>query len=269
MKHTLVLCSHNRPLQEGTRHAVTAMVHAGAAFLEQTGSADVSLARNIALTEACDTIRRLGSAVEPRRIDTILMVDDDMWVTLEQAQELIEHSRQHTRPASAMYATTAGTIAAMRFGLDPTNGRQLWTTGLGCLAIPRPHLERLRMVSERFTMHDRTYYGFTSSGVDSGQYWSEDYTLTKRLGGVHLLPMAVGHFKVIPLYPDEETIACVREGRPLLGEHPAGGPAIRCSSRYQHNELDIQCVLMAHHEPHHVADTARETIRWNRAGQRV
>jgi len=147
------------------------------------------------------------------------MVDDDMLFTVEQAQELIDHARTTGVPASAMYATTAGTLAATRAKVADPSERPRWYTGLGLMAVPAWRLLELALRSERFKIwDDREHIGFTWSKAEGGEYWSEDYTLCKRFGGVHLLPIGVGHLKTIPIYPDETTITAIREGRRLLAE---------------------------------------------------
>lgn len=200
-------------MQDGTRKAIVALMEAGALYIDQCGSADVSLARNIALSGACKALR--SSAQGPR--DVVLMVDDDMLFTVTDAEDLAEHARRTNVAASAMYATTLGTLAATRLQ-TPEGEPQRWAAGLGLLAIPGPLLLELQDRSEAFEFMNEPHHGFTWSHAANGNYWSEDYTLCRRLGGVHLLPIAVGHIKLVPLYPDEETIACIRDGRRLVGD---------------------------------------------------
>lgn len=233
MKRTIVLLSHNRPIQDKTRECINALTRAGGAFLVQSGCADVALARSFALTSACNTLRQLNEQnarrMPPANIhpsaealwkpppprDTVLMVDDDMVFTVDQAQELVTHARATGIAASAIYATTLATVAATRL---PALGPDRWLTGLGLLAIPSQLLLELERDSESFTLYDQTHTAFTWSRAEGGAWMSEDYTLCKRLGGVHLLPIGVGHLKTFPIYPDEETIASIRDGRPLQGE---------------------------------------------------
>lgn len=213
MKRTIILLSHNRPIQEGTLHSLQELRQAGAAYLAQRGTADVALARSIALTAACEALR------EHRSRDMILMLDDDMLCTVDQAQTLVDHARETGVAASAMYATTIGTLAATKLP-TPEGEAQRWVAGLGTLAVPAALLLELERKSDPFTFSSdkKKYTAFTSSRAENGEWWSEDYTLCRRLGGVHLLPIGVGHLKTIPIYPDEETIAAIATGRPLLGE---------------------------------------------------
>jgi hypothetical protein len=181
--------------------------------MAQAGITDVTLARNLALSAAVNarSSRRGGD------FDMVLMVDDDMVFSWEQASQLVNHARLRNVAASAMYGTTMGTLAATRLKSGPGED-QRWATGLGLLAVPMRLLLDLAERSEQFDFNGTKNWGFTWSLAHGGNYWSEDFTLCRRLGGVHLLPIAIGHLKTIPIYPDEETVQCVREGRRLVGE---------------------------------------------------
>ena len=231
MNRTIVVLSRNRPIQDRTRQCIDAMMRAGAAYLEQTGCADVALARCDALTQACNSLRQLNErsarAVPPAGIhpaaeatwkpppprDTVLMVDDDMVFSNDQAQALIDCSRETGVAVSAVYATLATTVAATRIA-----GTDRWLSGLGLIAIPAGRLFELEHESETFAIKERSYVAFTWCGPEKNAWYSEDYRLCQRLGGVYLLPIAVGHLKVLPIYPDDETIAAIREDRRITGD---------------------------------------------------
>ena len=226
MNRTIVICSYNRPIQAQTQELINRMVKVGAAYVPQTGSADVAMARNFALTGACRAYRHLNKLIAEaaaagkptrERFDTILMVDDDMLFELEQAQELLEHVRSSGVAASALYATMNGGIAALpwQHQTEP-NGDSRWLTGLGLLAIPAEHVLRLEADSERFPSLNGEQVAFTSSQCRGGKWYSEDFELCRRLGGVHLLPLAIGHLKTIPIYPDEETVRRIASGERIL-----------------------------------------------------
>ncbi len=235
MNRTVIAISYNRHMQEGTRACLMALMKAGAQLVQQTGSADVALARNMALTMALRSLVTLNRARAEQRppanihpaaeaqweaeplYDTVLMVDDDMVFTLDQAQELVTHARETGVGASAMYATMNGTLAATRLFTPPPE-QQRWLVGLGLLAIPGALLQKVAKASPSFDIHGEQQAEFTWSATMRGRWYSEDYTLCRRLGGVHLLPIAVGHLKTIPLYPAEETVTCIAEGRRLPGE---------------------------------------------------
>lgn len=214
----------------------------GAAYMPQTGSADVTLARNLALSGGCRALRQLNDhcAKQARApFDTFLLVDDDMLFEPKHAQRLVDHTRIFGRAASAMYATLYGTIAASRFsdyepddegtiavlkasGVQP----QRWVSGLGLLAITARQVLELEAALPKFLFPDlstaeHTHIentAFTQSGAKNGEWWSEDYTLCERLGGVHLIPIAVGHLKTIPIYPDQETVRKIRDGEVFANE---------------------------------------------------
>lgn len=209
MNKTLILCTHNRPIHSQTVMSITALNRAGAAFIDHSDApTDVTLGRNLGLSSVCEHLEDM-----PER-DVVLLVDDDMVFTIDDAQALADHARASGYAASAMYATTLGALAACRIHTPPSL-RQRWVTGLGLLAIPASNLLALRDTVSEFEFLGGTKYGFTQSAVDSGHFFSEDFTLCKRLGGVHVLPIPIGHMKQIAIYPDEETIACIRDSRPL------------------------------------------------------
>jgi hypothetical protein len=233
VKRTIVVCSYNRPIQEPTRRAILKLIEMGAGYMPQSGLADVALARNVALTGACAGLRTTNTArkkhleelgltaseirerYEAEKRDMVLMVDDDMLFEPEQAQELIDHARATGVAASAIYATLASAIAGMRSPDSPEGERQRWYTGLGLLAVPAEALFQLERDSERFELRIGTQTAFTQSAMNAGYWMSEDFTLCKRLGGVHLLPVSVGHLKTIPIYADEVTVARIRDSQAL------------------------------------------------------
>ncbi len=194
MKKTLIVISSSRGWARELQHSIVAMQTAGAGLLEEFGSSCVTFARCRALSMACDALREY-----PER-DAVLMVDDDMQIPLAVAQQLVDEARQHAQPCSAIYATQSRTIAA-----EPRKDG-LWMTGCGALAIPRAALLELERRSPSFEMRGKAYTGFTSAGASGGRWMGEDFTLCANLGGVRLLPVAVGHVKPTPLWPDDETL---------------------------------------------------------------
>lgn len=178
------------------------------------GSSDVAHARNTTLSTLLDLMR----SPEHAERDVVLLIDDDMVFNVAQAQQVIDHARATGCPASGVYPTAAAEIAASTRWAPPGK----WFVGLGFLAIPRALIERLAAESPYFERRGRRIYEFTNSAlheVDGELRWyGEDYWLCKRLGGVDLLPIAIGHLKMIPLTVDEETLRKVREGIPLTGE---------------------------------------------------
>lgn len=221
MKNTIILCSTNRSIHDQTRLSIQEGRVAGARYIETHGCADVSLARNVGLSQVHAAMQR----PELAGIDTLVMVDDDMVFTLETVNALVAHARSTGIAASAMYATTLGTLAGSKW--KGHEGR--WLTGLGLLAVPMKEIDRLAAVSPRFKLYGpNELVAFTWSTPDEGEWWSEDYTLCKRLGGVALLPVVAGHLKTIPLLPDDVTVERIRAGEnlPDFAAETAGVPPV-------------------------------------------
>lgn len=206
MNKTLLVISTNRGLWPETLESVRALRNAGARLVQQEGSSDVSLARNHALSMAAIALE-LESG---QSIDTILMVDDDIVFTTEDAQRLVDRCRETGGPCSGLYVQAGGQLAASRM---PSHCRTrpggpmrpmrpgTWQVGLGFLAFSAAQLVELAERSPSFTLRGARLREFTRSGAIDEDYVSEDYCLSRRLGGVELLTLEVGHLKMIPLYP--------------------------------------------------------------------
>jgi hypothetical protein len=201
MKSTLIVMSSNREMEQATKDTVRNLSNAGAIRLMETGSSDVAFARCRALSWACEKLREFTDR------DVVLMMDDDMEVPVEVAQLLADKARELGCACSACYATMTAKLAAAPWEERP--GR--WLVGLGCLAIPRALLLELEQRSEPFEFMDRTYRAFTWSGCENGAWISEDYRLSIKLGGVHLVPVGVGHVKKGTIWPDGDTIRRLTE----------------------------------------------------------
>ena len=203
------MISSNRGWTEETEASLEAMQSAGAIVLSESGASCVTFARCRALSMACDTLRSF-----PER-DVVLMVDDDMQIPLATAQALVDEARSSGVACSAIYATKSRTIAAER---RPDG---LWMTGCGALAIPSKNLLDLEADSPSFEMRGKAYTGFTTAGALNGRWMGEDFTLCTRLGGVRLLPLAVGHVKPLAIWPDDETLGRIglriAEGEQMRG----------------------------------------------------
>jgi len=197
VKNTLIVISSNREMEPQTRDSVQALCSAGAQLLLERGSACVTFARCRALSLACEHLR--GAFAER---DVVLMLDDDMIVPLEAAQAVVDAARSSGTPHAAAYATVVKRLAAARWDGHPG----LWRTGLGCVAIPKAKLFELEERSESFEMNGKAYTAFTSAGAHRGVWMGEDFRLCENLGGVRLLPIAVGHVKKWPLWPDQATL---------------------------------------------------------------
>jgi hypothetical protein len=125
------------------------------------------------------------------------MVDDDMYFTADQAQEIVAVARATNTPTSAAYVLANGVLAASHY-----RGNR-WQTGLGFLAIPAHALDALSYKSPKFRAAKDVKewtFEFTESrpiqSMNGELVWEpEDYCFTRRLGGVLLLPVCIGHIK--------------------------------------------------------------------------
>ena len=149
MKKTIVIFSSNREVEQRTKICLSQARQAGALLLEQRGTSDVSVARNIALTGACERLRE-------RKHDTVLMVDDDMVWAPQDAQSIVTASRRGTA-VSAIYSSYTAqsetvSIAAQYIPKEREmpKRRGSWVTGLGLIAIPAELLLELERSSEKF-----------------------------------------------------------------------------------------------------------------------
>ena len=201
MNRVLVVRSSNRPIPLECAASVHALEAAGAGVVDQTGSAEVSLARNLALSRALDVLRK----PEARPFDLVLMVDDDMVFAMRAAELVVAHARATGLPASACYALANGSIPFERL----PGGR--FMGGLGFVAVPVAVLASLATRSSVVTTDSgEAFWEFTSSASeareDGTRRWlPEDYRLTRELGGVDLLPIAIGHLKAKVVMPDRAT----------------------------------------------------------------
>ncbi len=210
MKRTMIVMSTNRDIEQQTQRSIEALRRLGAIRLVESGSTDVSLARNRALTAACRALR------EHMERDVVLMLDDDMEVPAEVAQELVDKARELGEATSAVYATANAYLAGMRWKAK----RSHWLVGLGCVAIPRALLLELEERSETFKLGEAVFSEFTWSCAEDGNWYSEDFRLCMNLGGAVLLPLPVGHVKKGVIWPDEITIERLKNGEELTREGP-------------------------------------------------
>lgn len=209
MKKTLItMSSYNGEMEAETRESLQALRRAGAGFLLQSGVPDVAMARCQALSFSCEALR--GEASDR---DVVLMMDADMEVDLDAAQCVVTQARIRKCATSAAYATKMSTLAGTRWKAGPVPGR--WLVGLGCVAIPAKLLFELEAESESFEVRGKAYSAFTWCGPEKGVWIAEDYRLSMRLGGVELLPVAVGHVKKTTLLPDDETLQRIAQDEEL------------------------------------------------------
>ncbi len=200
MKGILLVYSSNRNLAPEFEVSLQASVMAGAGVAKWEGASDVVFARNVSLSKASEVLLN-----NPNRFDVVLMVDDDIVWQIEQARALAEHCRVTGRPSAGCYVMKDGRMAA-----HFADGA--WQCGLGFVAIPARTLLDTYISSRRFKgASGEPVREFTKSGVEGpdeseGEWKGEDYWLTRRLGGVDLLPIGVGHIKQVVLYPQKEKL---------------------------------------------------------------
>jgi len=215
MKNVLLVVATNRAMDSRTQSCMNAVRMAGAAQLITEGSSDVAIARNISLSMAVRTME-----MHPDR-DVALFVDDDMVFSVEQAAALCVYVAEKGVAASAVYSTSIGEVAA-NSELSPTAGK--WLAGFGFLAVPRAALFAMAERVPKFQWKNgQDLYCFTDSALHEIQgvtrWVGEDYWFCYQLGGVDLLPIAVGHLKTIPLFASDETLQKIAAGTPLdVGE---------------------------------------------------
>ena len=200
MKNLLVLTPSRRGVHALTRTCIAALEREGAERLDLTGCSDVALARNLLLTQALTV---------PSERDMLLLVDDDMSFSLDQAKAVIASATLSCTPTSACYATNAGSLAHTR----RKGGR--WNSGLGFLALPRVVLAALAAeLTELPAINGSKIKPFCQCrpSPDGSEWFSEDYWFTEQLGGVELLSVAVAHIKEMPIRPDAYTLAHLNDG---------------------------------------------------------
>lgn len=208
MQNLILVTSSNRGAEKHTARLFAALEARGAAHVKQDGSPDVAFARCMALTAACAVLR-----VRPER-SVVVMMDDDMVCPVETVEELARRAIDSGKACSAAYATQSAHLAATRWKVDgqqkrDVDGRLLWLVGLGLIAVPRELLLEVDAASPKFTYRGQTLTAFCGSYAEDGEWWAEDYDLSRNLGGVRLEPLGVGHIKKMPLWPDDETLQLI------------------------------------------------------------
>lgn len=190
MKDILIVVSTNRGINRQTEECINAVVER-AEILKQMGTSDVALARNIALTLACRALR------QHKNLETVLMVDDDMTFDKDDAYRVVKMCKEQDVPVAGAFITQRGALAAKPFS------KTRWQTGLAFIAIPRGLILALDDKSKIVNVPEPTSV-FTWSGEQDGEWVPEDYRLCRRLGGVKILPVSIGHLKMTALYPPSE-----------------------------------------------------------------
>jgi hypothetical protein len=195
MKDVLVVVSSNHGIEPETRMCIDKLRDEGVSYIEQQGTSDVAMARNIALTLACVELLKYES------LKTVLMIDDDMYFTTEDAKKVVEES-QKGYPVSGVTVTKSSV-----FPHKPIS-KTRWAGGLFFLAIPRKDLldlhERSKTIDIRDGNGNWSCKVFTWTGADERQWVGEDRRLSMRLGGVVLTSVRIGHLKKQAMYFGDE-----------------------------------------------------------------
>jgi hypothetical protein len=198
MKRTLILLpTYSGSPEQETQDSLKALK--GVPVLRLPGCSDVTLARNRLLTQAVEMVRANSE------IETLLCLDDDIVFSVSDAEGVVNLSRNMRLPVSAVYTSVQQKICAMSFELTG-----LHLAGMGFLAIPSVLLLELAERLEPCLGPEGDILPFCTSGPwfnGRRNIWqSDDYSFCRRLGGVYLAPIAVGHVKKVPLYPDEVSV---------------------------------------------------------------
>ncbi len=207
LSHVAVAVVSHRGVATRTTALLSQLQGAGARVLVRDGMSDLSLARNLTMTEVCAVVRKEGQRV-------VLLVDDDMVWDIGTVERLCRtFDDQQLKARSAVYATGDSRVAATRIAVQP----DVWLTGLGLFAVDAESLLTLgaRLGAVRGP-HGKPVVPFCVAGPYNGRWVSEDYCLGLRLGGVqldHTCP--AGHIKPVPLWPDEDTLARIGAGLAL------------------------------------------------------
>lgn len=193
MKNVLVLTPSKNGINEQTRQCIQALIDKGAQFInEPKGCSDVALARNIGLTLASNRLQ------EYVFLDTVLMIDDDMFFSVGDAERIIKESKTGV-PASGACVTSDGKF----FGKPISKTK--WACGLAFMAIPRQIILDMAARSKIIELDKGgKCLVFTWNGANDKSWCGEDQRLCHRMGGVQVLPIRIGHLKIIPIYPANE-----------------------------------------------------------------
>lgn len=151
------------------------------------------------------------------RCDFVLLVDDDIRFSEEAAVDLLALCDLLLHAVSGVYCSTTKQLTASRSvpPLFDAQGKELWLAGLGFMAIPMVQFAELADSLEPVLLLNQWVHEFCTSGGYNGRWEPDDYSLCRRLGGVHLAPIGVAHMKVCGLEPDAETLRRIAEGEPL------------------------------------------------------
>jgi hypothetical protein len=200
MQETIILVVTHRGLTFETSECIGKLKCPSAAIVR--GCPDQSKARSMGIDNAL-------RATEGTPIDTVLMIDDDMMFEPDAIQQIVRSSRIHKECCSAVAVGEAGQVCAR-----PIEPKQLvlvpaapprWLTGLACMAVPRSRLVALKPTLPE--VGGITEWCRSGAHPDfPGEWLGNDFWFCHHFGGVLLRDVAVGHLKMVPLWPDKRTV---------------------------------------------------------------
>jgi hypothetical protein len=198
MQKVLVTCPTHRGISHNiTKESIRQLCVQGAELLIASSISDIAGGRSWLLSTALRKAEADGR-------DVIMLVDDDMSFTREQAEQLVTQARERVEPCSGVYPTAEGDLTAMRW--RPFK----FLCGLGFAAIPTTALRHLadNLRPVMYGDKDELIWPFCESRAhySLGRWLAEDYDLSAKLGGFRLLPIAVGHIKPVPLVAVQEDV---------------------------------------------------------------
>ena len=194
MDEALVVQTRYRPRAASDR-CFEMLASLGFKTVKASGHADVGFAKNVVFSKALHNRREEKALVH---------IDDDMHFSPQDVRELVAGCLKKNRPVSGAYVSDEGTPVLMKWG-------NKFLTGTGFFAVPFDTLEELARQSQSLMYKGNQVWALTWSGPGHGSWLSSDYRLCSRLGGVELLPIAVGHVKETILRPTDEQINKWRE----------------------------------------------------------
>lgn len=212
LRETIVCCNSYRGMQKQTEQCLKALTAGpdGAEMMTVTGCPDLAEARSLLLTRAMDRAKARAFGKAPATL--LLIVDDDMVFSREQALELLTITKVVGHPTSGVYSTSEGRLAAQPWSDLPKR----WLAGFGFMAVP---IAKMREVEESLPLlqegdHQiRMWCGSGENPKRPGIWCIDDYWFCLHFDGVRLSPIGVGHIKTVPLYPSDETLKLIAQDR--------------------------------------------------------
>lgn len=200
MQKTVILLVTHRGLVDEAAESV-AKLHCPS-VIRLKGIPDQSKARSMGMDLAFDK-------TEGTEIDTVLLLDDDVVFEPKVVLDLVAHSRRTGECCSGVLITAGGQLCArpypqlVRVPGAPATMR--WLTGLGCLAVPRARLAKIRDKLPKTA--GITHWSRSGPHPDyPGEWFPNDFWFCHHFGGVLLFPLAFGHLKTVPILPDERML---------------------------------------------------------------